>query len=133
MSVQSAWDSYSNSCACGQRYDNNCAHFLSNALIEGGFSAIDGGDGCDLRTVNGFCVCKSGRPIRAKELRNWFGRNWTRRSSPQDGINVVYQEKSGQGHVLLKKYSNGKSTGDEGTGDHPSWPLANSRVLLLVL
>ena len=66
------------------------------ALIQGGFSAIDGGSGADLRIVKGFCVCSSGRPIRAKELRSWFGKKWTRHSSPKDGIDVVYQENHGQ-------------------------------------
>ena len=121
MSVQSSWDNYSGSCVCRHRYDNNCAHFLSNALIQGGFSAIDGGSGADLRIVGGFCVCSSGRPIRAKELRSWFGKKWTRHSSPKDGINVVYQESHGQGHVLLKNYSNGEPSGHKGTGDYPNW------------
>ena len=124
MSLQTAWNKYSDSCKCGhgyETYDNNCAHFLSDALIKGGFSDIDGGSGGDLRQVNGFCVCRSGRPLRAKELRMWFGREWSRHSKPQNGINAVYQESSGQGHVLLKSYKDGKSTGHVGTGDYPGW------------
>ena len=124
MSFQSAWDNYSSSCVCGYAYDNNCAHYLSNALIKGGFSEIDGGVGANFRIVNGFCVCRSGRPVRAKELRDWFGRKWSfHSSSPSDGMVLVYQERSdGQGHVLLKKYSGGNSIGYKGTGDYPSWP-----------
>ena len=121
MSLQTAWSNYTGSCKCGHRYDNNCAHFLSNALIDGGFSDIDGGSGGDLRLVNGFCVCRSGRPVRAKELRAWFGRKWSRHSKPQNGINAVYQEDYGQGHVLLKTYKDGKFTGHRGTGDYPVW------------
>ena len=103
MSLQSAWGQYTDSCVCGNDYENNCAHYLSNALILGGFSEIDGGKGANFRIVNGFCVCRSGRPVRAKELRDWFGRKWTYHSSPKpDGINLVYQEEDGQGHVLLK-------------------------------
>ena len=125
MSVTSAWDKYSNSCVCGKKYENNCAHYLSNALIEAGYSEIDGGKGENFRTVNGFCVCRSGRPVRAKELRDWFGKKWSFHSSPpSDGTVLVYQEKSsGQGHVLLKKYKDRKSTGHQGTGDFPGWPI----------
>lgn len=124
MSLQSAWDKYSNSCVCGYAYENNCAHYLSNALILGGFSEIDGGKGANFRIVNGFCVCRSGRPVRAKELRDWFGRKWTYHSSPMsNGINLVYQQdSSGQGHVLLKMYKDGKPVGYKGTTDIPSWP-----------
>ena len=124
MSVQSAWDNYSHSCVCGEKYKNNCAHYLSNALIEAKYSDIDGGKGANFRIVNGFCVCRSGRPVRAKELRDWFGKEWSFHSlPPTDGIVLVYQEKSnGQGHVLLKKYKDGKSTGHQGTGDFPAWP-----------
>ena len=42
--------------------------YLSNAMILGGFSEIDGGKGVNFRIVNGFCVYRSGRPVRAKEL-----------------------------------------------------------------
>ena len=80
--------------------------------------------GADLRKCNGFCVCKSGRPIRAKELRRWFGEKWTYHTKPQAGLNLVYQERpsDGQGHVLLKKYkSNLESSGYKGTGDRTDW------------
>lgn len=123
-SLSSAWSSYSGTCLCGNKegYANNCAHYLSNAMILGGYSQINGGKGAEMRIVNGFCVCSEGRPIRAKEMRSWFGTKWTRHSSPTEGINVVYQEERGQGHVLLKKYdSKGKSIGYRGTGDYPSW------------
>lgn len=122
MSLSTAWSSY-NGCKCGNKhgYKNNCAHYLSNALISAGYSALDGGTGYEMRNVNGYCVCSSGRPIRAKELRRWFGLEFTKDSTPRDGINAVYQEQGGQGHVLLKKYSNGKSTGYCGTGDFPHW------------
>ncbi len=124
MTLQKAKDSFSKSCACGENYSNNCAHYLSNALILGGYSAINGGEGADLRIRNGFCVCKSGRPIRAKELRTWFGNNWTSHSSPKDnGLMLVYQERAsdGQGHVLLKEYKAGKQVSYAGTGDYPEW------------
>ena len=124
MSLQTSFDKYTNSCVCGYAYDNNCAHYLSNAMILGGFSEINGGNGANFRIVNGFCVCRSGRPVRAKEMRDWFGRKWTYHSTPPtNGICLVYQESSGQGHVLLKKYQDGRSIGHAGTGDYPSWPI----------
>lgn len=124
MSIQSSWDNYSNSCVCGYAYENNCAHYLSNALTKGGFSEINGGVGGNFRIVNGFCVCRSGCPVRAKELRDWFGRKWSLHSSPpSDGTILVYQESRGQGHVLLKKYKDGKSIDYKGTTDLPSWPI----------
>ena len=128
MSFEDAWDSYTEtgSCACGEGFKgSNCAHYLSNALIEAGYSSIDGGSGDLFRIVNGYCVCKSGRPVRAKELRNmFFSVKWTRHSEPQEGYNLVYQEKAnGQGHVLMKKYSGGEKVGHKGTGDYPDWPI----------
>ena len=118
MSLTTAWDKFTLSCDCGHDYGTmNCAHFLSNALINAGFSAINGGKGGDMRNVKGFCVCRSGRPIRAKELRSWFNTKWTKHSKPpKDGIIAIYQEHSGQGHVLLGKYENDKLTGSKGTG-----------------
>lgn len=124
MSLPTAWSSYGG-CICGNKegYKNNCAHYLSNAMIIGGYSEIDGGTGREKRIVNGFCVCSAGRAIRAKEMRSWFGRKWTKHLAPRNGINVVYQERAdGQGHVLLKQYSGGKSAGYRGTGDFADWP-----------
>lgn len=125
QSLSTAWSKYSGGCKCGNKhgYKDNCAHYLSHALIRAGYSELDGGTGLEKRIVNGFAVCSAGRPIRAKELRSWFSRKWTRHSTPRDGINVVYQERAdGQGHVLLKMYSGGKNTGFRGTGDYPNWP-----------
>ena len=123
--IKSAWDSYSGSCACGERFENNCAHYLSNALIKAGCCSIDGGSGGLFRKESGYIVCKSGRPVRAKELRNmFFSKKWTRHSKPRDGYNLVYQEKAdGRGHVLIKKYSGGRKVGHKGTGDYPDWPI----------
>lgn len=52
-----------------------------------------------------------------------FFSSWTRHSKPQEGYNLVYQEISGQGHVLIQKYSGGKKVGYKGTGDYPDWPV----------
>ena len=92
-------------------------------MIKGGFSNLDGGNGADLRNVSGRIVCRSGRPIRAKELRAWAQAKWGQpKSSPQDGINFVYQERcsDSQGHVLLKIFSDMKF---KGTGDYPEYEI----------
>ena len=127
-SLSTVWSSYGG-CKCGNKYGyrDNCAHYVSNALILGGYCELDGGTGYEMRDVNGFNVCSAGRPIRAKELRNWFGRVWKKHSSPREGINLVYQEKGGQGHVLLKKYIRSRVglilIGFRGTGNFYYWPI----------
>ena len=126
-SLQTAWDNYNHSCDCGFRYDNDCAHSLSNALIAGNYSTLKNGAG--------FEVCKGkGRPIRARELRSmFFIRNWgnPKYNPPRDGIVPAYQEikarprvscalkdrVSSQGHVLLIQFKDGKKVGYRGTGD----------------
>ena len=60
-------------------------------------------------------MCRSGRPVRAEEIRDWFGQNWVQHSSPRDGINLVYQERSGGGHVLMKMYKDRKCVDYKGT------------------
>ena len=136
-SLRKAFDAYENSCDCKHSYDRrNCAHYLSNALIKGGFAEIDGGNGGNLRIENGYYVCRSGRPVRAKQLRAWFQKKWRCHAKPRVGINVLYQENdNGQGHVLLKEYTeemvnkycrnprvltNGENVA--GTGDYGEWP-----------
>ena len=123
--LQNALDNYTPYCICGYRYINNCAHFLSNALIKAGFSDIDGGTSTlDMRRRNGYIVCRSGRPIRAKELRRWFRTRFTYHTRPQVGFNLVYQENAwGQGHVMLRKYKSASVYGWVGTGDYPTWPI----------
>ena len=118
-SLQTAWDNYSNSCDCGFRYDNNCAHFLSDALIAGNYSTLKNGAG--------FEVCKGkGCPIRARELRSmFFIKNWgnPKYNPPRDGIVPAYQEikarreSPSQGHVLLIQFKDGKKVGYRGTSD----------------
>lgn len=125
LDIEAAWKSYTHSCECGDSFDGtNCAHFLSNALIKGGFTEIDGQKGAKFRIVNGFCVCTHGRPVRAKEMRAWFARKWKRQQKPQEGYNAVYQQRAdGQGHVLLLKGADPKSTDFKGTGNYHSWSI----------
>ncbi|WP_147394321.1 hypothetical protein [Arthrobacter cheniae] len=57
--VKAAWTA---ACAGGDRYPNNCAHFLSNAFIVAGYSEL----------LTRGARCPTGRPIRAREMRQWF-------------------------------------------------------------
>lgn len=118
MSLSAATGKYTGTCACGKAYSNNCAHYLSDALIKGGYSELDGGKGADMRIVHGRCVCTAGRPIRAKELRAWAAGKFKKQSNADTAATFVYQERQsdGQGHVLIK---NGSSV--SGTGDFPTW------------
>ncbi|TNV75807.1 hypothetical protein FGO68_gene12145 [Halteria grandinella] len=50
-------------CKCGVRLENNCAHYVSNYLIEAGVSS--------LYNKGAYTNCKQGRPIRAYDIYNW--------------------------------------------------------------
>ena len=71
--------------------------------------------------VNEFCVCKHGRPVRAKEMREWFKKKWNLHQKPQEGYNFVYQEnEKRQGHVLLLKGTNEEGP-YRGTENNHKW------------
>jgi len=65
-----------NSCAGGDRYDNNCAHFLSDAFIRAGYG--------DLATnnpnIHARCGSSAHRPVRARDMWAWFQSRATRTS-----------------------------------------------------
>jgi len=123
-----AYSNYRGRCECRENLGNNCAHYLSDALIRAGYGELDGGKGSLYRRRNGRIVCKSGRPVRAKELRDWFASKATNtltnepESDIPDGYWAVYQERArdGQGHVLLHKHSGSAYTW-RGTGNYPRW------------
>lgn len=115
-SISSAYNIYTNSCDCGDRYADNCAHFISNALIKAGYSMGSGEK------------CRCGRMIRAKELLRWVQRRPGRRFAQNhnrlpSGIWVVYQERSdGQAHILFHRELPDKYYW-KGTGDYDGWPV----------
>ncbi|MFJ7890394.1 hypothetical protein ACIQYL_20240 [Lysinibacillus xylanilyticus] len=117
-SLSEAYNLYENKCDCGDRYDNNCAHFLSNALIKAGFSMPSSGE-----------KCRSGRMIRARELLQWVKSipnvvMETNHDSINSGYWFVYQERESdhQGHVCLHLES--PTEWDwKGTGDYPEWEV----------
>lgn len=66
------------SCCKGlQKFDNNCAHFLSDALIRCGFAELLT-DTSFYRCDKGNCRCPTERrPIRAREMWDWFKKKAT--------------------------------------------------------
>jgi len=113
--VGAAW---SNSCEGGDRYDNNCAHFLSDAFIRAGFT--------ELLPPNSHinARCPSKRPIRARDMWNWFQWKATRTSrtiEKNTGWWAVFQlnEKAyWGGHVAVLDSGTGTYYG---TGWYPNW------------
>lgn len=115
-SLETAFSLYKDSCDCGDSFGNDCAHYLSNALIKAGFRMGPGEK------------CRCGRMKRAKELLDWvrslprveFGEN---HNSIRSGYWFVYQEDSnGQGHVCLhEEYPDYYYW--VGTGNYEDWPV----------
>lgn len=117
-SLSEAYNLYEDKCDCGERFGNNCAHFLSNALIKAGFRMPSGG-----------AKCRSGRMIRAKELLQWVRSipgvvMKTEHGSITSGYWFVYQERAsdGQGHVCIH-LEKPESYSSVGTGDFPDWEV----------
>lgn len=100
-------------------YQNNCAHYLSDAFIEAGFSELAVAHSCV--SSGGRCGpphCTSGgkRPIRARDVRCWFNEKDANPDSTVGkgtGHYAVYQERQsdGQGHVVILDSDNWKYYG----------------------
>ncbi len=58
---------YNDNCTGGDSYENNCAHFLSDAFIRGGYTELANNN----PHVNARCG-KAKRPIRARDMWSWF-------------------------------------------------------------
>ena len=104
-------------CVCGHAYPNNCAHYLSNALIRAGFSEPSGGSNQK---------CSRGRLIRALDVLEWCKRNNSGFSSGHNNLSsgtwIVFQQRSGGvQHVCIHK-ERSDSYSRAGTGDYPDWP-----------
>jgi hypothetical protein len=120
---------YRGKCKCGEDLGNNCAHFLSDAFIRAGYSELDGGTGKPkIREVNGRAVCRGGRPVRAREMKEWFKGMATSSHDGEpsdDKYWAVFQLDTGEGrywggHVVIHKHD-GTNYDTKGTGDYPNW------------
>jgi hypothetical protein len=118
-SLPAVGPNYSNSCSGGDRYDNNCAHFLSNAFIRAGYSEL---------TTDGIITARcppAKRPIRAQDMLKWFRKKQVRFHSGvvqrNTGWWASYQETPSYptGHVVV--YDTNRWT-YYGTGSY-NWPV----------
>ena len=84
-------------------YENDCAHFLSNAFIRAGYTELLTSGLISARDSK--CSSSSRRPIRAYDMLKWFQKMETKFLSgplePDTGTWAVYQEKPGWKHVLI--------------------------------
>ena len=115
--LQQSFELYRGRCECGAHYDNNCAHFLTDAMCRAGlprpFASADE-------------KCSAGRLIRAKECLAWVRSFSTGFSSThqtlKSGYWFVYQENAGQGHVCLHLERQDDYIW-RGTTDLSNWPV----------
>jgi hypothetical protein len=117
LSLRAVCDRYANRCVCGTTYQDNCAHFLSNAFILAGYS--------DLLTSSIITArCPQRRPIRAQDMLRWFQARQTgflgSRIQRNTGIWATYQETSGWRHVVVIDTNRWLYYG---TGDYHTWPV----------
>jgi hypothetical protein len=90
--IEGAAKLFARECAGGDEYDNNCAHFLSNAFILAGFDELRSSHAC---IENGArCATSAKRPVRARNMWCWFKEKAARRGttvSKNTGIWAVFQ------------------------------------------
>ena len=107
---------WANSCAGGDSFGNNCAHFLSDAFIRAGYT--------ELQSYGARCYTWAKRPIRAREMWSWFNSKAVKRSNTvqqNTGWWAVFQlneQVYWGGHVALL---NSNSMLYYGTGWYGNW------------
>lgn len=113
---------YAGSCAGGDTEANNCAHFLSDALIRCGYSELELAS--KPPCVNARCAKSAKRPIRAKDMNCWFKSKATKTGKAvqkNTGFWAVFQLDENEyvgGHVVIVDSDNWKFYG---TGWHGAW------------
>jgi hypothetical protein len=116
--LKATFDLYRGECECKTAYVNNCAHFLTDAMVRATLPKP---------FPSSAEKCPKGRLIRAKETLDWFksfsGGVHVGHDDLTSGYWFVYQENSGQGHVCVHlESSDGFSF--RGTGDFSTvWPV----------
>jgi hypothetical protein len=115
--VASVW---TNSCTGGDSYDNNCAHFLSDAFIRAGFTELLPPN----PYINARCSASAKRPIRARDMWNWFqskGVSTSRTVTRNTGWWAIFQLNESTywgGHVVVLDSNNWQYYG---TGYYGDW------------
>lgn len=119
-SIAGAAAQFRKACEGGDSYDNNCAHFLSDAFIRAGYTELSSPATC----INARCGTLAKRPIRAREMWCWFQfmANETRDVLPKnEGLWAVFQLNEDQywgGHVVIIDTDKNVYYG---TGNYPTW------------
>lgn len=102
-STEGAAKAYVGQCEGGDKFKNNCAHFLSNALIAAGYDDLRQPDIC----VHARCFTDARRPIRARDMWCWFKDRATKTGGVvvrNTGLWAVFQLDESQywgGHVVI--------------------------------
>ncbi len=104
--ITAAAAAYRGTCAGGDHYANNCAHFLSDAFIRSGFDELAPGG-----SASGFVTARCGTPakrvIRARDMWHWFQSKGTDTSTSLErntGFWAVFQldeQVYWGGHVVI--------------------------------
>lgn len=116
LALSTVCDRYYHGCTCKHSYENNCAHFLSNAFILAGYQEL-------LTSPLITARCAHKRPIRALDMLKWFQSRQTgfrgSRIQQNTGIWATYQEKPGWQHVVVIHTDRWLYYG---TNDYWDWP-----------
>jgi hypothetical protein len=119
----------SSCCKGGQKFPNNCAHFLSDAMIRAGFSDLLT-DSALYKCDKSNCGCpQERRPIRAREMWAWFQNKATKKQekiswkniSKNSGWWAVFQLNETEywgGHVIVLDTDRWEYYG---TCSYPAW------------
>lgn len=111
---------FNHSCKGGDSYDNNCAHYLSDAFLRAGFTDLAVPAPC----IKARCGTTSKRAIRARDIWCWFQQKQTdfRDKLPsKEGFWAVFQLNEAEywgGHVVIIDTDNNIAYG---TGHYPQW------------
>jgi hypothetical protein len=114
---------YNAKCIGGDHYQNNCAHYLSDAFIRAGYDELAAGHSAD-PFITARCGTPAKRAIRARDMWKWFQSKATETASSLDkdtGIWAVFQLDESVywgGHVVIVDTDNWTWYG---TGFHPTW------------
>lgn len=114
---------YNGKCVGGDHYQNNCAHYLSDAFIRAGYDELEAGHAAD-HFITARCGTSAKRAIRARDMWKWFESKATETANTltrDSGIWAVFQLDEAiywGGHVLIVDTD---SWTWYGTGFHPAW------------
>jgi len=120
VTLESVAEYWTKGCLGGDSYENNCAHFLSDAMIRAGFTDLNPPADC----VNARCGTSQKRPIRARDMWCWFkskAKKTSNAPTKDTGWWAVFQldeQVYWGGHVVLLDSDTWKYYG---TGWHPNW------------